>query len=174
MLRERCLYTVAGMRIDYKFVSLGALLVLLGFAAGYLLPLSGGQAREPDYSLAYDPQCNLNEAACRTRILDQGALSFSIEPRPIYGASPLAFAVQADGLDVEAATLTLSGVSMDMGSYHFELEADGSDTYQVDGNLPVCVRNQMQWKAELRLKTRSHGLVLVPYIFTAYKYGSRS
>lgn len=165
--------TVAPMKIDLKFISLGVLLVLVGFGAGYLLQVSDDGSREPDHVLDYDANCDLNQSACQTLVLAQGEVEFSIGPRPIYGASPLTFEVKAKQLAVRSAVINLSGLDMNMGSYRFELESDGSGGFSVDGNLPVCVRNQMQWKAELRLNTREHGLVLLPYIFTAYKYGSR-
>ena len=161
------------MKIDLKFVSLGLLLVLLGFGAGYVLQVSDSDTRAPDHSLAYDPECNLNQAACRTAILDRGAIYFSIEPNPIYGASPLVFELKGEGIGLQSAVLNLSGLDMNMGSYRFELESNGTGGFTTTGNLPVCVRNQMQWKAELRLNTREHGLVQLPYIFTAYKFGSR-
>ena len=166
-------YTVALMKIDLKFASLGLLLVLLGFGTGYVMQISDDDTREPDHILDYDPACNLNQAECRTAILDKGVVSLSIEPRPIYGASPLIFDLRVEDLEIQSAVLNLSGVDMNMGSYRFELEPDRAGGYMIDGNLPVCVRNQMQWKADLRLKTREHGVVLVPYIFTAYKFGSR-
>ena len=163
-------YTVGKMKIDLKFISLGLLVLLLGFGAGYFLQKPDNVYRDPDLTLSADPECVLNEAACKTSIIDDGTIDFSIRPRPILGASPLSFTLSTENIEIKGAALDLSGVDMNMGSYRFELEADTDGGYGAAGNLPVCVRNQMQWQADLWLNTRNHGLIKVPYIFTAYKY----
>lgn len=160
------------MKMDPKFISLGLLLVLLGFTAGYLLQLSNGPGREPDLVLAHDPDCDLNLSACKTRLPDQGLVEFSIEPRPVYGASPLRFELRTERLTIKNAVLKLSGLDMNMGSYQFGLESNAEGGWSIEGNLPVCVRNRMQWKGELRLDTGEHGLVQLGYIFAAYKQGA--
>jgi hypothetical protein len=163
-------YKLDRMKMNYKFASLAGLLLMLGFGAGYLLnnePIK--LAQDPDLSLPVDPACVLNETACERNITTGGTIGFSIGPRPILGASPLTFNLSVDQLDVQSAAIELKGVSMNMGSYHFDLTPDGDGGFIAEGNLPVCVRNQMLWQADVWLKTRAQGLVKVSYLFTAYK-----
>lgn len=158
------------MKINYKFASLAGLLLMLGFGAGYFLNSESVKLdQDPDLSLPVDPQCVLNEAACERKLSAGGTIEFSIGPKPILGASPLTFNLSVDQLDVQSAAIELKGVSMNMGSYRFDLAADGNGGFIAEGNLPVCVRNQMQWQADVWLKTRAQGLVKVSYLFTAYK-----
>ena len=158
------------MKINYKFASLAGLLLMLGFGAGYFLQSESFKpVQGPDLSLQVDPDCVLNEAACERKITATGTIEFSIGPRPILGASPLTFNLSVDKLDVQSASIELKGVSMNMGSYRFDLAPDGNGRFIAEGNLPVCVRNQMLWQADVWLKTRAQGLVKVSYLFTAYK-----
>lgn len=164
-------FIVNGMYMNYKFTSLALLLLLLGFGSGYFLqnePVDIYQ--DPDINLNIDPECALNDAACKTTLANSGTMNFSINPRPILGASPLSFEFSVENIQVQAAVLVLTGVSMNMGSYRFELEPEGDGVYVAEGNLPVCVRNQMLWQAEVWLNTLEQGLMKVPYRFTAYKH----
>jgi len=161
------------MRIDPKFISLLVLLSLLGFGGGYYLksrPAPEYQPENPDLVIPLDARCDLNQADCETNLPGVGAIIFSIQPRPIMGVSPLQFRVQTQGLVLRHAVLELSGVDMNMGLTRLAMHADETGRYVADGSLSVCVRDQMQWRAELWLDTRSRGLIKVPYIFTAAKY----
>jgi hypothetical protein len=158
------------MKINYKFASLAGLLLLLGFGAGYFLNSQPANLyEEADLSLPVDPDCVLNEAVCERNIAASGSVEFSIEPRPILGASPLTFKLSADNLEVLSAAIELKGVSMNMGSYRFDLQQDGNGGFIAEGNLPVCVRNQMLWQADVWIETRVQGRIKVSYLFTAYK-----
>lgn len=159
------------MKMDLKFISLGILLLLLGFGAGYYLQTAPQhEYLDPDIEVDLDPDCELNQAACEALIQGIGLLSFSIEPRPIYGVSPLVFTLKMEqGLALKKSVIDLSGTEMNMGSYRFEFEPAGSGIYQAKGTLPVCIRDQMEWQAVVWLDTEQQGLVKVPYIFTAAK-----
>lgn len=162
--------------MDLKFISLGALLLLLGFGAGYYLQIAPQREYlDPDIELSVDKDCELNQAACVTPVEADGSVLFSIEPRPIYGVSPLLFTLEpmqdsiGNRLEIKNAVIDLSGTEMNMGSYRFELEATDSGVFQAKGTLPVCIRNQMEWQAVVWLDTKQQGLIKVPYIFTAAK-----
>lgn len=169
MISPGIAYNVAPMKFDRKFVSLAVLLLLAGFGAGYVLHFGAPEYAEPDLAVALDPDCSLNGEACVRALPGDAVVSLSIVPQPVLGASPLEFILQGDGIEIEDAVVDLSGVDMNMGSYRFEFVADERGGYRVEAVLPVCVRNQMQWHAALWLHTRGHGLVQVPYEFTAYK-----
>jgi hypothetical protein len=157
--------------MNYKFISLALLLLLLGFGAGYFLNSELVDIRQdPDLSLYVDPECVLNDVACETALVNSGIINFSIGPKPIVGASPLSFYLSVENIEVQDAALDLKGVNMNMGSYRFEFEPDSNGVYVAKGNLPVCVGNQMQWQADVWLKTHERGLIKVPYLFTAYKH----
>ena len=162
--------TLGRMKINFKFVALAGLLLLLGFGTGYIMNSESVELdQNPDLSLPVEPQCVLNEATCVRKLTPSGTIEFSIGPRPIRGASPLTFNLSVDQLDVQSAAIELKGVSMNMGSYRFDLAADGNGRFTAEGNLPVCIRGQMRWQADVWLKTRTRGLVKVSYMFTAYK-----
>ena len=158
------------MEINFKFASLAVLLLMLGFGAGYFFSSEPVDLyQDPDLTLSVDAECVLNDAACNTSLVGSSTFSFAIGPKPILGASPLSFKLSVENIDVHSAVLDLKGVSMNMGSYRFDLEPDGKGGFVAEGNLPVCVRNQMQWQADIWLKTSEQGLIKAPYIFTAYK-----
>jgi hypothetical protein len=164
-------YKISGMQLNYKFISLALLLLLLGFGSGYFLNDELIDIhQDPDLSLYVDPECALNDVACETNLANSGTINFSIGPKPILGASPLSFNLSVENIEVQAATLNLKGVNMNMGSYRFEFEPDGNGAYVAEGNIPVCVRNQMQWQADVWLKTAEQGLIKIPYLFMAYKH----
>ena len=162
--------------MDLKFISLGALLLLLGFGAGYYLQTAPQREYlDPDIELSIDKDCELNQAACVTPVEGDGSVLFSIEPRPIYGVSPLIFTLKpmqdsiGNRLEIKNAVIDLSGTEMNMGSYRFEFEAVDPGVFQAKGTLPVCIRNHMEWQAIVWLETKQQGLIKVPYIFTAAK-----
>ncbi len=158
------------MPIDNKSMALGGLILLLGLAAGYTLSHSPkNDFVNPDLALSIDPDCTLNEASCVTTLTDDSALEFKIEPRPIQGISPLVFSISAPNLEIKQAVIDLSGIDMNMGSYRFEFKPKGDNLYAANGNLPVCVRGQMLWQADIWLETKQKGLVKVPYIFSVVK-----
>ena len=106
MLYKGIVYTVDSMEINYKFISLAALLLLLGFGAGYFLSSEPVDIyQNPDLSLPVDPDCVLNEAPCERDIGTGGSLMFSIGPRPILGASPLKFELSTQDLEVQSAVV---------------------------------------------------------------------
>ncbi len=163
-------HTIERMEINFKFASLAVLLLMLGFGAGYFFSSEPVDLyQNPDLTLSVDTECVLNDTVCETSLANSSTLSFSIGPKPILGASPLSFELSVENIDVQGAVLDLKGVSMNMGSYRYEFEPDGKGGFMVEGNLPVCVRNQMQWQADLWLKTSEQGLIKAPYLFTAYK-----
>jgi len=161
------------MKVDLKFISLLVLLSLLGFGGGYYLknrPVPEYQPENPDLEIPLDARCDLNKGDCETSLSGAGKIIFSILPRPILGVSPLQFSVRLEGLTLRRAVLELSGVDMNMGMTRLAMQPDGTGRYVADGSLSVCVRDRMQWRAELWLDTQSQGLIKVPYIFTAAKY----
>jgi len=126
--------------------------------------------QNPGLSMPVDPDCVLNEAVCESKLAGGGTIGLMIGPKPILGASPLKFELSTQNLEVESAVIDLEGVDMNMGRYRFELDPDGESKFVAAGNLPVCVRNQMVWQADVWLNTRNQGLIKQSYIFTAYKY----
>ncbi len=162
------------MSVDPKLIALGALVCVIGFGAGYFYQSEPHNPYlNPDVVLTLDQDCGLNQASCERAINETASIQFSIEPRPIMAVSPLVFSLDSRHLDIESAVIDLSGTDMNMGNYRFELKPDGQrdgvDQFIAEGNLPVCVRNQMDWQADVWLQTKQQGLIKVPHVFTAYK-----
>jgi hypothetical protein len=142
------------------------LLVALLATLGY--KLSPFSQPLPEQRLELDESCDLNQTACTLSLPTGGQITLSIEPRPVPVVTPLQFAVQAKGIELEKAELDFSGVSMNMGYNRFTLKPDGSGGYTGSGILPVCIRNRMDWEASVLLTTPERVLI-APFRFVTYR-----
>ncbi len=162
------------MSADPKLIALGALVLVIGFGAGFFYQsMPNNPYLNPDVVLSVDQDCGLNQAGCERKIKELGSIRFAVEPRPIMAMSPLVFSLETQDLEVESAVIDLSGVDMNMGSYRFVFDSnqqnEGVGQFIARGNLPVCVRNKMDWQADIWLQTKRQGLLKVAHVFTAYK-----
>ena len=155
------------MLIDKKLATLGGLILLLGLGAGLTInrtPLD--QFNTPDLELKTDEECELNSASCSTKLFTQSSISFAVEPHPINAVSPLTFTLETTHLTLNQAILYLSSLEMNLGRYRLKFTSRGENQYIATGHLPVCIRNKLQWQAEVWLETKYKGLIKVPYRFT--------
>ncbi|QKT02381.1 hypothetical protein HUS23_00235 [Ectothiorhodospiraceae bacterium 2226] len=95
--------------------------------------------------------CDLHRGPCRSAV-DGGSVTLTLAPRPIRALQPLDIDVQVEGVPVQAAAVSFSGVDMYMGHNRVRLQSLGAGRYVGEGTLPVCVTGRMTWSAELILE----------------------
>ena len=113
------------------------------------------------------PSCDLRQGPCTGGLPEGGKVRFEIEPRSIPVLQTLALSVYIEGLGVHAVEVNFAGTDMNMGYNRVQLEAGGSDHWQGQVTLPICVRNRMNWEAKVLLTT-DLGLMAVPFRFTTF------
>ncbi len=146
------------------------LILLLLAAAYYKIQLS--ETRDIIFQAEPDPACDLQKNACIVRIPDGGVISFSIEPRPIPLVTKLTLKVDLKAIDARAVNVDFQGTTMNMGPNSVLLNSVSRDeahrSYQGSGMLPVCIRNHMEWKAQVFVQT-DEGVMVVPFLFVTHK-----
>ncbi|MFD2191474.1 hypothetical protein [Pistricoccus aurantiacus] len=135
-----------------------SLMVLLGLIGGgclgwYLVAqrLHGGDAVA---WFAADSSCNLHRAPCTAELGDRGRLSFSI-PGDIQPLERLPLEVRVEGVEAQAVRVDFVGRGMDMGRYRFPLEETAPGVFRGEGQLSICTREVMPWRAKVLVETAS-------------------
>ena len=120
----------------------------------------------PTLSLKADSLCDLRAGSCTTTLPTGGKVTFSINPLSIPLLQRLELQVMIEKIDAITVEVDLVGVGMDMGYNHTRLAAENTQPNHFKGNttIPICIRNQMDWKAKVLLKTKQ-GLISVPFRF---------
>lgn len=106
--------------------------------------------------------CDLHNSACTVAMPARGEVSLSLQPRPVPLTEKLTIEVQASGLDVKGIAVDFEGVGMRMVVDRIELERSGSNSYRGNGMLPVCIRNRMEWRANVMVQT-DKGVLVAPF-----------
>jgi len=148
------------------WLTLGALLLGIALAAVYkawplLFPKAAVIAK-------IDPDCDLRNGPCTTRLETGGSVRFSITPKTIPVIKPLTLQVKVSGLDVERAEVDFSGTEMYMGFNRAKLKATNQGKFSGEGRIPVCITDAMEWEAKVMLHT-ANGLYVAPYRFITVK-----
>jgi len=117
---------------------------------------------------AINPECGLSEFPCRVKLNSGGSVQLNISPRPVVVMKPLDVQVELSKVAAKRVVAQFGGVGMNMGinRYIFKQRQDGS--YQATVTLPVCIRNRMEWEAEILLETEQ-GIIVAPFKFETFK-----
>ena len=118
--------------------------------------------------LEADRNCDLQKSACTLKWSD-GVVSLSITPRPVPLVKPINISVQLERLKVEAIAVDFKGTTMNMGPNNVKLANTQNGRWTGTGMLPVCIRNQMEWQADVYLQT-DKGIIIAPFIFVTHKH----
>ncbi|MCU7846320.1 MAG: hypothetical protein KZQ93_20995 [Candidatus Thiodiazotropha sp. (ex Monitilora ramsayi)] len=158
----------SGKNNSALWVLLGALLIAVSAVALYkawpvLFPKVAMKA-------SLDPACDLRAGPCITEVDGGGRVSFAIEPREIPMVKPLQLQVSLQGLQANSIEVDFAGVDMHMGFNRFKLTRDASGEFSGKGMLPVCVRDAMEWEAQVLIDS-GQGLISVPYRFITVRPG---
>jgi len=142
--------------------------LFLATAALVLVATRGGALFEqPPATLLPLSDCDLQRGPCPVDLPGEGGGTLVFEPQPVRPMEEFVIRFTARGGDIRRVALNFSGVGMNMGLNHFDLERHG-DVWSGKGILPVCVRNRMDWEAQLRITT-GDGAQAVPFRFTTFK-----
>ena len=115
-----------------------------------------------------DTPCDLQQSACKLVLPDGGEITLSIEPRPIPLVQKLNISVSTKSFQPESVAVDFKGTTMNMGPNNVILNAQALDTFTGNGMLPVCVRNRMEWQADVYMQT-DKGIIVAPFIFETIK-----
>jgi len=107
--------------------------------------------------------CDLHQGACR-HTLGGGAVVFSISPAEIPLMKPLRLQLVAEGVELDAVTVEIRGLNMDMGLNRTRLEHLGGARWAGETILPVCSQRTMEWEAAVLVE--AGGRFELPFRFS--------
>ncbi len=125
--------------------------------------------------LTVDQSCDLQKSDCTLKWLE-GEVTLSITPRPIPLVKPIQIVVQLKSRSasepetnkIQGVTVDFKGTTMNMGPNNVKLTKSAPNVWTGSGMLPVCIRNQMEWQADVYLQTEQ-GIIIAPFIFLTRK-----
>jgi len=116
-----------------------------------------------------DKTCDLHKNACQLDLPDGRKVRLSIDPKPIPLVTKFDIQVNIEGEpDIKSVLVDFKGTSMNMGPNTVKLTAKSNGQYNGNGMLPVCVRNSMEWQAEVWVRT-DQGTLIAPFLFVTHK-----
>ena len=144
----------------------GLLIVIMLFAAYYKTE----QARKNTIISKVEPDktCDLQKNACSLNLPGGAKVTLSIAPKPIPLVKKITITVNTSLIDAENVAVDFKGTTMNMGPNNVTLKSAQPGVYTGQGMLPVCIRNSMEWQADVYLQT-SEGIVVAPFIFETRK-----
>ena len=145
----------------------GLLIAALIFVGYYKVEM----ARKNNIIARIDPDksCDLQKKACTLTMPNGGQVTLEIEPRPIPLVQNLKIKVNTNDIDAEAVSVDFKGTTMNMGPNNVKLESQQPGLYDGQGMLPVCIRNSMEWQADVYVQT-DEGIFVAPFIFVTRKH----
>ena len=145
----------------------GLLIIILLLAGYYKVEL----ARKNTIISRIDPDksCDLQKAACSLILPDGGKVTLDIQPKPIPLVQNFNIQVNTQAIKAELVSVDFKGTSMNMGPNNVTLKSSSPDTFNGTGMLPVCIRNSMEWQADVYLQT-SDGIVVASFVFITRKH----
>jgi hypothetical protein len=115
-------------------------------------------------SAPLDPACDLRSGPCTARFADGAEVRFGLDPRTLFPMAPLRIEVEVRGVEARSAEVDFAGTDMNMGYNRVTLTQTQAGRYEGQGMLPVCVRNRMEWEANVMLRTAA-GTLVAPFRF---------
>ena len=120
-------------------------------------------------TLEVDNSCDLQKTACRLNLPDGGTVTLDIQPRPIPLVQNLSIKVDTQVIKAQAVSVDFKGTTMNMGPNSRMLSLSEPHVFTGTGMLPVCIRNSMEWQADVYLQT-SEGIIIAPFVFVTRKH----
>lgn len=142
------------------------LIILLLVAAYY----KNERSRSEHLMIRVTPEhaCDLQKSACSLETPNGGRVTLNITPKPIPLVQELTIEVQIASMQAQQVAIKFNGTDMDMGPNNVTLQAQEQGVFTGNGLLPVCIRNRMQWQAEVYVQTE-RGIIIAPFIFATQK-----
>lgn len=111
---------------------------------------------------ASEADCDLHQGPCRRTFADGSTVTLSMTPRPIEMMEPIALLVETQGIEPWSVAVDFQGVDMNMGYNRPDLEQEKPGRFTGSTMLPVCVRDRMEWRIEVMVRT-ADGIRTAPY-----------
>jgi len=124
-----------------------ALALLLGGLAYLVAARWTALFPPPVFAATAAPGCALSSGPCAATFDATRFIRLQTEPRMPLANEPLRVLVDTAGFRADSATITLSGIDMNMGLVHGDLLDSGRGSFAGEVTLPACVRRRMTWRA---------------------------
>lgn len=145
----------------------GVLIVALLFAGYYKVEMA--KKNNVIAQIEPDKSCDLQKTACTLKLPGGGEVTLDIQPKPIPLVQNINIIVNTDVIKAEAVSVDFKGTTMNMGPNNVRLKSSTPNVYSGKGMLPVCIRNSMEWQADVYLQT-SEGIIIAPFMFVTRKH----
>lgn len=145
----------------------GVLIVALLFSGYYKVEMA--KKNNVIAQIEADKSCDLQKTACTLKLPGGGEVTLDIQPKPIPLVQNINITVNTDVIKAEAVSVDFKGTTMNMGPNNVRLKSSTPNVYSGKGMLPVCIRNSMEWQADVYLQT-SEGIIIAPFIFVTRKH----
>jgi hypothetical protein len=126
------------------------------------------QSQEMVERVDLNPACQPSQLPCETKLHNGGDVQFDISPQPVEVMKPLDVRVELKHIKPQRVVAQFNGVGMNMGMNRYIFKKSKEGSYHATVTLPVCVRDRMDWEAEIFLETE-RGTIIVPFKFEAIK-----
>ncbi|TDO06713.1 MULTISPECIES: hypothetical protein [Halomonas] len=129
-------------------------LLTLAVALWYLTRYSLRDEAGVQWYPPLETPCDLHSAPCTARLGQGITLRLAIESDgPIRALERLPLEVSVAGIPASAARVDFVGRDMDMGLHRFPLEAAGSGVFRGEGQVAICTKAVMPWRAKVVVDT---------------------
>lgn len=145
----------------------GVLIVALLFSGYYKVEMA--KKNNVIAQIEADKSCDLQKTACTLKLPGGGEVTLDIQPKPIPLVQNINITVNTDVIKAEAVSVDFKGTTMNMGPNNVRLKSSTPNVYSGKGMLPVCIRNSMEWQADVYLQT-SEGIIIAPFLFVTRKH----
>jgi len=122
----------------------------------------------PILTIPASPKCDLRNGMCTAHLPKEGEVSFVITPQNIPLLQPLTLEVLTKGINASTVEVDIMGLEMDMGYNRTTLNAETNHHFKGKTTIPICIRNKMNWQANVLLQT-NQGLISVIFHFETLK-----
>ena len=131
------------------------LIGILGAVLGWQLwsQHDGEEVPSVLWQIEAEPGCDLHQGPCRAGLADGQWVELRITPQPIRMLSPLSLDVTLEGVAAEQVVIDFNGVDMNMGYNRPRLTPSEPQQFRGEGILPMCVLDQMTWRAQVVIDT---------------------
>ncbi len=106
--------------------------------------------------------CDLHQGPCSLAFADGATVTLTVAPRPVPLMQPLTLDVELRGIDPWSVAVDIQGINMNMGYNRPELKRVAGGRYTGSTLLPVCVRDRMDWRVQVMVRT-AQGIRAAPY-----------
>lgn len=111
--------------------------------------------------------CDINKAICTYQIEKRGQVVVQAMTKPIPLVKKFNISLSTDLKNIDTIIGSFKGIDMEMGPNQTEFRL--KDNYYIaEAMLPVCIRNKMRWKLNIKIKT-SNELIQIPLDFITLK-----